>query len=124
SAASSPTPKPSGSPEKMDMSMPGMQMPQTSPSPSGNQPTTNEQPKSDMQNMPGMNMGNTTTQLPPAQTNSMPGMDMSGQGNKNQSTNQQNAMPDMAMPGMKMSGMGRISSSDPNALMIMAGAQM
>lgn len=77
-----------------------------------------------MQNVPGMNMGNTQTQTQPAQTNSMPGMDMSGQGNKNQSTNQQNAMPQMAMPGMKMSGTGRISASDPNALMIMAGAQM
>jgi hypothetical protein len=118
------TPKavPSASPEQMNM--PGMQMPQATPSPSGNNPTTNEQAKHDMQNMPGMNMGNTTTQPQPAQTNSMPGMDMSGQGNKSQSTNQQNAMPDTAMPGMKMSGTGRISSSDPNALMIMAGQQM
>jgi hypothetical protein len=122
SPSSSTTEKPATSPEKMDMNMPGM--PQTSPSPSGNQPTTNAQTKPDMQNMPGMNMGNTTTQPQPAQTNSMPGMEMSGQGNKSQSTSQQNAMPDMAMPGMKMSGTGRISSSDPKTLMIMAGQQM
>src|SRR5438270_5068973 len=80
------TPKavPSASPEQMNMQ--GMQMPTTSPSPGGNNPTSNESPKHDMQNMPGMNMGNTTTQPSPAQTNSMPGMEMSVQGNNNQST--------------------------------------
>lgn len=115
--------QPSASPEQMKMS--GMQMPQATPSQSENQPTTNEQPQSDMQNMPGMKMGGTENQQQPSQSNnSMPGMEMSGQGNKSQSTGQPNAMPNRAMPGMKMSGMGRLSASDPKALMIMAGQQM
>lgn len=122
----SPQAQPSASPEQMNM--PGMQMPQASPSPSGNQQTTNEQPKQNMQNMPGMNMGGTGNQKQPAQSNnSMPEMDMSGQGNKSQSTGQQNSMPGMNMPGMNMpgaKGASQISASDPNALMIMTGQQM
>jgi len=97
--------KPSAPAEKMEMNMPGMQMPQASPTPGGNQPATSEQPKHDMQNMPGMNMGGTENQQQQPRTNdSMPGMDM---------------------PGMAgMSGTGRISADDPRALMIMAGQQM
>lgn len=56
--AASPSPatsaKPAATPEKMEMEMPGMQMPQATPAPRGDQPAADEQ--TNMPDMPGMKM--------------------------------------------------------------------
>lgn len=113
--------KPSATTEMMDMNMPGMQMPQASTVPGNKRPATNEPPRQDMQNMPGMKMNGAENQNSSTGSGSMSGMEMSGQGNKSEPANQ-NSMPGMKMPGM--SGTGRLSADDPRALMIMSGQLM
>lgn len=144
-----PAPSPSASPEdipspeKMDMNMPGMQRPAptTAPTPS---PADSPEPKMDM-NMPGMQMPAPSSTSPSVQPPSatlpeqkmnmdMP-MDMPMSSPTPQPPNSSPAAPpaghDMHnMPGMDMSGaggsqgMGKMSASDPKALMIMSGSRM
>jgi hypothetical protein len=75
-------------------------------------------------NMP-MNQTPATTdtlkpQATPDNSGDMGNTDMSGQGNNGNTA--QPAKPDNSMPGMK--GTGRMSESDPNALMVMSGNAM
>lgn len=141
STSSSPEAKPS--PEKMDMNMPGMQMPANSASPEAS-PSASPEQKMDM-NMPGMQMPSaspgspSTPQASPSATPEQK-MDMSMPMNMpmNNPTPQPSPPTGAApaghdmhnMPGMDMSGtnsttgMGKMSASDPKALMIMSGNRM
>lgn len=99
SPSPSPTPSPSASPDEME-SMPGMAMPSPSPSP---EPSASPQMQMNMPQSPTP----TTDTLKP---------------DTSQPTKQDNSMPGMNMPDMK--GTGRISASDPNALIVMTGNAM
>lgn len=125
--STSPSSSPSASPSEME-NMPGMPMPSTSPSASPS-PSPSPEPSASPQmqmNMPQNQTPTTDTLKPDAtqdKSGNMGNMDMSGQGN-NGSTGQPAKQED-SMPGMKgMKGTGRMSESDPNALMIMSGNAM
>src|SRR5918911_1295078 len=123
SPSSSPSPTPTPSPQASPTPhthMPGMQMPDASQSPTP-APSATPSPEKMEMNMP-MPEASPTPTATPDNSNGMGNMDMSGQGNKGQPAEQKNSMPEMMMPGTK--GTGRMSATDPNALMIMSGGNM
>lgn len=142
SPSSSPAPMAQPSPEKMDMNMPGMQMPTNAPAPATS-PSASPEQKMDM-NMPGMQMPAASPSLPSVQSSPSAApeqkMDMNMPMNMPMNNQTPQASPSPAavpaghdmhnMPGMNMSGtnsmtgMGKMSASDPKALMIMSGNRM